>query len=84
MWINTRNSSSELLLNEVPFAIGKETDKAQLMRNKRTRDKELLNSGNDVTKELPPVTFCYTEIEIDKEKDIDIKKKNNIYGPNFY
>lgn len=70
-------SDSELLLNEVPMSIGKETDKAQLMRNKRFKNKKLIENGNNVTEELPPVTFCYTEIEIEKEieKDIDINKK---------
>jgi hypothetical protein len=63
-------SDSELLLNEVPMSIGKETDKAQLMRNKRFKDKKLIESSNNVTEALPPVTFCYTEIE----KEIDIEK----------
>lgn len=70
-------SDSELLLNEVPMSIGKETDKAQLMRNKRLKDKKTIENSNNVTKELPPVTFCYTEIEkeIEKDKDININKK---------
>lgn len=64
-----QKSEDEYLLTEVPFIVGSETDKAQLMRNKRARDKQnLLESGNNVTAELPPVTECYTEKEKEKEK----------------
>lgn len=65
-----QKSEDEYLLTEVPFIVGSETDKAQLMRNKRARDKQnLLESGNNVTAELPPVTECYTEREKEKEKE---------------
>lgn len=65
-----QKSPDEYLLTEVPFIVGSETDKAQLMRNKRARDKQnLLESGNNVTAELPPVTECYTEREKEKEKE---------------
>ena len=54
-------SDNQILLTEVPKLIGKETDKAQLMRNKRERDKEnLIENGNNVTNALPQ---RYTEIE---------------------
>ncbi len=67
-------NETEFLLTEVPVLIGKETDKAELMRKKRARDKQLLiENGNNVTAELPPVTFCYTEKE--KEIDIEIEKE---------
>lgn len=70
----TEIDENEIFLNDVPNLIGKETDKAQIMRNKRARDKQLtLESGNNVTTQLPPVTNCYTEIE--KEKDIDIERE---------
>ena len=72
----TEIDENEIFLNDVPNLIGKETDKAQIMRNKRARDKQLaLESGNNVTTQLPPVTNCYTEIEIEKEKDIDIERE---------
>lgn len=72
----TEIDENEIFLNDVPNLIGKETDKAQIMRNKRARDKQLaLESGNNVTTQLPPVTNCYTEIEIEKEKDIEIEKE---------
>ena len=72
----TEISETEILLSDVPNLIGKETDKAQLMRNKRAKDKQkLLENGNNVTTELPTVTNCYTEIEIEKEIDIDIEKE---------
>ena len=69
-------SETEYLLNEVPVLIGKETDKAELMRKKRARDKQnLIENGNNVTSQLPSVTERYTEIEkeIEKEKEIEIE-----------
>lgn len=67
-------NETEFLLTEVPAMIGKETDKAELMRKKRARDKQkMIEDGNNVTAELPPVTFCYTEIEKEKDIDIDIE-----------
>ena len=68
-------SDDEILLNEVPLSIGKETDKAELMRKKRSKEKGL--DGNIVTELLPSVTNCYTE-KRREEKDIelDIEKEN--------
>jgi predicted phage replisome organizer len=63
-------SDDEILLNVVPNLIGKETDKAELMRRKRRKEKEL--SGNDVTELLPDVKNGYTE-KIKEERD----KSNN-------
>jgi len=72
-------SETEFLLNEVPALIGKETDKAEIMRKKRAQEKQkMIESGNNVTAQLPPVTNCYTEIEIEKEKEIDIEKEQRI------
>ncbi len=74
----TQNSPNEFFLTEVPSLIGKETDKAGIMRKKRARDKQmLLENGNNVTTQLPSVTKRYTEIEIEKEieKEIEIEKK---------
>lgn len=74
-------SETEFLLNEVPVLIGKETDKAELMRKKRAKEKQnLIENGNNVTAELPCVTSCYTEIEKEKEKEIEIEgeKKEKI------
>jgi predicted phage replisome organizer len=65
-----RKGEDEYLLTEVPFIVGSETDKAQLMRNKRAKDKQnLLESGNNVTAELPSVTECYTEKEKRRERE---------------
>lgn len=69
-------SDHEFLLTEVPFLIGSETDKAELMRRKRAQAR--LENGNNVTAELPDVTLCYTEKEIEKEKEIDIEKRERI------
>lgn len=82
-------NSEEFLLPETMECIGSETNKAELMRKKRAKEKLL--EGNNVTELLPPVTKSYTEIEkdIEKEKredikiDIDIKKeKKNLYFDN--
>ncbi len=73
-----RKAPDEIFLTEVPYLIGKETDKAQMMRKLRAerRQNELLN-GNNVTAVLPDVTFCYTEKEREKEKE----KKKDIETP---
>ena len=77
-------NETEFLLTEVPAMIGKETDKAEIMRKKRAREKQLLiENGNNVTSLLPPVTFCSTEIEIEKEKDIEIEKERERESTNY-
>ncbi len=70
----TQNSPNEFFLTEVPSLIGKETDKAGIMRKKRARDKQmLLENGNNVTTQLPSVTKRYTEKEKEKEKEIELE-----------
>lgn len=55
--------------------VGSETSKAEIMRRKRAKEKEL-QDGNNVTKMLPNTSNNVTEEkEIDIEKDIDINKK---------
>lgn len=71
--------NGEIYLTQLELMVGSETSKAQLMRNKRERDKKkLLKDGNNVTSKLLNVTNelpeCYTEKEIELEKDIDIEK----------
>ena len=71
-------------LTAIPEMIDSETDKAALMRRKRHREKQekalksnevtsegnnVTNSSNNVTEVLPDVTFCYTDIDIDKEQE---------------
>ena len=69
-------SESELFLTRLPECVGKETSKAELMRKKRAREKaEVLEGGNNVTEALPPVTKCYTEKEIEKDKEEDIEER---------
>ena len=58
--------SGEIYLSQIDELIGKETDKAKLMRAKRA--KEL--TGNNVTEMLPE---CYTEY---RDKSIEIRDKN--------
>lgn len=75
-------NQEEYMLPETMECIGSETNKAELMRRKRAREKAL--TGNNVTTMLPTVTKSYTEIEKEKEieKDIDIeleeKKKEEL------
>ena len=66
--------NGEIYLTQLENMVGSETSKAQLMRNKRAKDKQKTIEGNIVTKELPN---CYTEIEIEKdiEKDREIEKE---------
>ena len=71
--------NGEIYLRQLQNMVGSETSKAQLMRNKRAKDKGLAIEGNNVTKQLPN---CYTEIEQEKEKeqeqDIEIEKEIEI------
>lgn len=87
----------EYVLPETKECIGSETDKAQMMRNLRSKKRYLeelkreKNNSKEVTKLLDcysDVTKCYTEIDIEKEKEIDIdkeidnKKKKEVYFEN--
>lgn len=64
-------------LIETKTCIGSETDKAEFMRRLRQKQNdEKLLSSNNVTKVLPSVTNCYTEIEIDKDIEINNKENN--------
>lgn len=75
-----KQSDDEFLLTNVQDSIGSETDKAQIMRNKRKNSNKSIEYGNNVTaalpgvtNELPSVTKCYTELEyrvIDRDTDI--------------
>lgn len=86
-------SEQELELTRMNEMVGSETNKAELMRKKRAKDKQL--EAKKVTKlpevtekvtELPDVTETLPHIEIDKEKELDIelekekreKKKNMV------
>lgn len=67
--------NGEIYMAQLKNMVGSETSKAQLMRNKRAREKEAkLAAGNNVTKALPN---CYTEKEIEKEKEKEIEKETN-------
>lgn len=75
-------TDSEVELTRLTEMVGSETDKAELMRKLRNKEKgnNVTKISNNVTKVLPTVTNCYTEKEIEKEKsredtEIDIKKK---------
>ena len=85
--------NGEIYLRQLQNMVGSETSKAQLMRNKRGKDKNLIGQGNNVTKKGNNVTkvlptcyqgeeHCYTEIEIEQEieteTDIEIEKEIEI------
>lgn len=70
--------NGEIYLTQLENMVGSETSKAQLMRNKRAKDKNLPNSnngGNNVTKMLPNSyqgeENCYTETETEQEKETE-------------
>ena len=58
--------TGEIFLTQLNEMVGTETQKAKYMRQRRLEQK-----GNNVTPMLPD---CYTDIELDKDKDIDIEK----------
>ena len=67
--------NGEIYMTQLKNMVGSETSKAQLMRNKRAREKEAkLAAGNNVTKALPN---RYTEIEKETEKEKEIEKETN-------
>ena len=69
-----QTGENEYQLTEVPFLVGSETSKAELMRIKRAKEKQKqLENGNNVTTQLLDVPKCYTEIEKEIEKEIDIE-----------
>jgi predicted phage replisome organizer len=66
--------NGEIYLTQLELMVGSETSKAELMRKRREKEKQLeLDSGNNVTEMLQN---CYTEKEIDinKEKEIQQEK----------
>ena len=73
MGLIEKKNEHEYILTEVPYLIGSETDKAELMRKKRAKEKAL--TGNNVTNMLPPVTDCYTEKEKEREKEKEKEKE---------
>ena len=68
--------NGEIYMAQLKNMVGSETSKAQLMRNKRAKDKQKAleepkkDGGNNVTEALPN---CYTEKEKEKEKEKDIE-----------
>lgn len=74
--------NGEIFITQLQNMVGSETNKAQLMRNKRSKEKidtKKFDGGNNVTEVLLPSYSneenCYTEIEIEKdlEKEIDLE-----------
>ena len=73
--------NGEIFISQLQNMVGSETSKAQLMRNKRAKDKKIIEGGNNVTPLLPnsysSEENCYTEIDIDIEKELE--KEIDIY-----
>lgn len=77
--------NGEIFISQLQNMVGSETSKAQLMRNKRSKDKENIEGGNIVTTLLPECyskeEHCYTEIEKEnRDKRIELEK--DIYTEN--
>lgn len=78
--------NGEIYMAQLQNMVGSETSKAQLMRNKRARDKENAlpapknEEGNIVTDALPN---RYTEIEIEKETDKELDKEKETEKENI-
>ena len=71
--------NGEIFISQLQNMVGSETSKAQLMRNKRAKDKKSIEGGNNVTPLLPSSYSseenCYTEKEKEKEIELDIDKE---------
>lgn len=67
--------TGELYLTQMEEMIGSETDKAQIMRRKRAKEKLV---SNNVTTTLPK---CYIEKEIEKEKELYIDRECAEFAP---
>ena len=70
-------TDNEAELTRMQEMIGSETDKAKLMRKKREQGNEgnnVTQISNNVTHLLPDVTKCYTDIEKEIDKELDIKE----------
>ncbi|MDA3730035.1 phage replisome organizer N-terminal domain-containing protein [Niameybacter massiliensis] len=66
---------NEYLLNKVPEIIGSESDAAERMRKMRSgKCNKVTISCNEVTPLLQDVRTCYTEKEIEKDKEKENKK----------
>lgn len=74
LMICTENEAELTRMHEM---IGSETDKAKLMRKIRSLKDEsnkVTENSNNVTNLLPDVTKCYTDIEKEIDKELDIKE----------
>lgn len=68
-------NENQMLLTRMPEMTGSETEKAELMRKSRAKEKALV--GNDVTAMLPCVTKRYPDIDIEKETDKEKRDRSN-------
>lgn len=75
-------TEQEIEMTRLNEMVGSETEKAELMRRKRARDKLLESKdSNNVTKALPSVTKRYTEkekdLDLESELDLDLEEERN-------
>ncbi|MPM48918.1 hypothetical protein SDC9_95645 [bioreactor metagenome] len=79
--------NGEIFISQLQHMVGSETSKAQLMRNKRKKDKDLIESSNNVTKKLPSCYSseenCYTEKEKEKELEKELEIDIDIEPPHI-
>lgn len=66
-----------IYLPELEQMVGSETNKAQLMRNKRAREKQNKLNGNSVTPALPN-SYTEKEKEKEQEKEKDLEKNKEL------
>mgnify|MGYP003301059508 CR=1 FL=1 len=77
-----QRSESEFYLTQIPELLGKETDAAARMRNRREKLEEKRNivtlDRHNVTQERHNVQNRYTEIDIEIEKEIELQSDIDI------
>ena len=76
--------NGEIYMTQLKNMVGSETNKAQLMRNKREREKKLLQEGNDVTSKSNNVTEFSNNVtefgnNVTKSGNIVTQGKENCY-----
>lgn len=68
--------NDDVFLSEVPALIGSETASARRVRKHR-RKRKALQSNGQALQGNSDVTKCNTEIDIDKDKEIEIEKRDD-------
>ena len=77
-WKVIEPSDSGIYITEMQTRIGSKTDAA--LRMERHRDKQKLLNCNNVTESYKNVQKCNSIKEIEKEKDIEIEKEQDVFS----